>query len=150
MLPLKTILCPTDFSDPSYKALEASCELALQFSSELFLVHVVTPVPILPSSEASPSFNVPLYLEEMEASADKTLREVKAKKIPKSIKVKPMVVRGQPADEIVRVAAENRADMIVIATHGRTGWRRFIFGSVAEKVVRLASCPVLTIQAAPG
>jgi len=146
MLPLKRIVCPTDFSEPSYEALDAACELALQFSSELLLVHVVTPVPIIPSSEASPSFNIPLYLEEMESSAKRSLDELIEEKISKHIRVSPSVVQGQPADEIVRVAEEKHADIIVIATHGRTGWRRFIFGSVAERVVRLSTCPVLTIH----
>jgi nucleotide-binding universal stress UspA family protein len=149
MLPLKKIVCPTDFSEPSYKALDASCELAQQFSSELILVHVVSPIPIMPSSEASPSFNIALYLQEMEASAKKSLDEVVKKRIGSDIRVGQLVVQGEPADEIVGVATERQADIIVIATHGRTGWRRFVFGSVAEKVVRLAACPVLTIHTPP-
>lgn len=144
MLPFKKILCPTDFSEPSYEALEAANELALHFSAELILVHVVPAIPIVP---APTTFEVPLYEEELRRSAEKSLQEVREQRVAKGLQAHTFVVRGEAAHEIVRIAAEEKVDLIVIATHGVTGWRRFIFGSVAEKVVRLAPCPVLTIHA---
>ena len=144
MLPFKRVLCPTDFSEASYEALKAANELALHFSGELYLVHVVAPVPI---AETPTSFNVSLYQQELTRSAERSLREVIEQRVTRGLEVRPVVALGYAAEEIVRIAAEVSADVIVIATQGTTGWRRFIFGSVAEKVVRLAPCPVLTIQA---
>jgi nucleotide-binding universal stress UspA family protein len=70
-------------------------------------------------------------------------------RLPEALKMRKLVLTGNPGDEIARTAEEEGVDLIVIATHGLTGWRRFISGSVAEKVVRLSSCPVLTIPAPP-
>ena len=149
MLPIKKIFCPTDFSKPSYEALKTANELALHFSAELTLIHVVSPIPTVPGSPAPTGFNFLSYQQEIEASAKKLLEQVTQEKISREIKSRIMVIQGNPADEIVRMAAVGNADMIVIATHGLTGWRKFIFGSIAEKVIRLAPCPVLSIQVSP-
>jgi nucleotide-binding universal stress UspA family protein len=93
------------------------------------------------------AFNVPLYQEELEASSKKSLQEVAAQRVPKGLHVYQIIAQGDAAYQIVRIAEEEKADLIVMATHGQTGWRRLIFGSVTAKVVRLATCPVLTIQA---
>ena len=143
MLPFKKILYPTDFSEPSYEALKAANELALHFSAELCLVHVVSP-----DVQTSPDLaGSGLVLQEIEALAEKSLQEVVKQRVPKELHTCQIVVLGEAADEIIRISEETKADIIVIATHGQTGWRRFVFGSVAEKVVRLAPCPVLTIRA---
>lgn len=146
MLPLRKILCPTDFSEPSYKALEAANELALHFSAALILVYVVPLVIDIPTSV---DFYIPSDIQTAQARAEKALGEVVEKRISEKVKKRTQVVIGDPGDEIVKTAADVNADIIVIATHGLTGWRRLIFGSVAEKVVRLAQCPVLTIQFPP-
>jgi nucleotide-binding universal stress UspA family protein len=86
---------------------------------------------------------------EMEASAKESSIRVVEERISGDVEHRRMVILGDPANEIVQAAAEQGADIIVTATHGLTGWRRFIFGSVAEKVIRLAPCPVLSIQAPP-
>ena len=143
MLPLKKILYPTDFSEPSYEALKAANELALQFSAELCLVHVVSP-----DVQTSPDLaGSGLVLQEIESLAENSLQEVAKQRVPKELHTRQIVVVGEAADEIIRVSEEEKVDLIVIATHGRTGWRRFLLGSVAEKVVRLALRPVLTIRA---
>jgi universal stress protein A len=147
MLPFKKILCPTDFSEASHRALAAANELALRFAAELIVVHVVPPIPLGPGPPPS-GFNVPLYQQELVASCMKLLQEIVAQRLAKELKVRTMVLQGAAAEFIVRLARQEGADLIVIASHGETGWRRFVFGSVAEKVVRDASCPVLTIQAA--
>lgn len=148
MLPFKKILCPTDFSEPSYEALKVANELALHFSSEILVVHVVAPVPLVPAAPTVPvAFNVVEYQQEMERSSRKLLEDLVKKRIPERMSARTMVVTGEPASQIVKIADEEKVDLIVIATHGQTGWRRFVFGSVTEKVVRLASPPVLTIRA---
>jgi nucleotide-binding universal stress UspA family protein len=147
MLPLKKILCPTDFSDPSFEALDAASELAEHFSCELIVVHVVPPVPVMATGHMSPAtFNVHQYQEEMERSSKKELEDTIAKRVPKGISARGMVLVGNSGDQIVDTAEDENADLIVIATHGQTGLKRVVFGSVAEKVVRLATRPVLSIR----
>jgi len=148
MLPFKKILCPTDFSEPSYEALKVATELASHFSSELLVVHIVAPVPLVSATSTAPViFNIPEYQLELEISSKKMLEAVVKERVPEKIWVRTEVILGVAADQIVKVADEEKADLIVIATHGQTGWRRLVFGSVTEKVVRLASQPVLTVRA---
>ena len=144
MLPFKKILCPTDFSEPSYEALTAANELAVHFSAELYLVHIVALVPVTTASMVD--FNVPAYQQELETSAKTKLQEVIDQKVSAELQVHPIVTTGDAADEIVSITKEENIDLIVIATHGRTGWRRLLFGSVAEKVMRHVLCPVLMIR----
>lgn len=150
MLPFKKIFCPTDFSEPSYEALKAANDLAIHFSAELVLIHVVTPIPVIPIHDDPTSFNLPLYEKEMESSAKKSLQKVLHEKVPEGIRSRAVVIQGDPAAQIVRAASEDNADVIVIATHGLTGWRKFMFGSVTEKVIRLSTCPVLSIRVVPA
>jgi nucleotide-binding universal stress UspA family protein len=148
MLPFKKILSPTDFSEPSYEALKVANELALHFSSELLVVHIVASIPLIPPGPPAPvTFNVVEYQQELEKSSRKMLEDLVKKSVPEKIWVRTLVVLGDPADRIVEIADEEQVDLIVIATHGQTGWRRFVFGSVTEKVVRLTPRPVLTIRA---
>jgi universal stress protein A len=147
MLPIKRILCATDFSDPSLEGLKAAGELASHFKASLYLVHVVNPVPPLPATTGSMMFDVPRYQKALESSAEKQLKDLVEDKVLDNIDVHPVISVGVEPDEIVSVAKKKDVDVIVIATHGRTGWRHFIFGSVAEKVVRFAKCPVITIRA---
>jgi len=152
MLPFKRILCPTDFSEPSYEALRVASELALHFSSELLVLHVVQPIPVAnvppppPATAAPMAFNISSYRQELEEVSKRSLKEVVEKWVAKGINVEQTVLQGEAADQIIDAVDKQKIDLVVIATHGRTGWRKFIFGSVAEKVVRLARCPVLTIQ----
>ena len=147
MIPPKKILCPTDFSEPSYEGLAAAVELASHFSAELSILHVVSAPQPVTAGGGAPVFDYAGYLNEMTTSAEKGLADLIRDKIPEGIPVSSEVLEGNPADQIVAYARENGIDMIVMATHGLTGWRRFIFGSEAEKVVRLSPCPVLTIPA---
>ncbi|MDI6854214.1 MAG: universal stress protein [Deltaproteobacteria bacterium] len=155
MLPFKKILCPTDFSGPAAEALQRARELALHFKAKLLILHVAPPVPVpyqpitapAPAPELTPVFNTPSYQLEIINSAEKALKELIDQQIPPNIEVQALVATGDPASEIVKLADQENVDVIVIATHGQTGWRRVVFGSVAEKVVRLAKPPVLTIRA---
>ena len=147
MLTFKKILCPTDFSRPSYEAIEEANSLALQFSAEVILLHVVSPIHAIPTANPPVGLYVPSYVEDMGALAQKKLHDVVQKEISPGVKTRTIVAYGSPAEEIARIAADEHIDVIVIATHGLTGWRHLVFGSVAEKVVRLAPCTVLITQA---
>jgi len=147
MLPLKRILCPTDFSDPSNEALKIVNELARHFSSEVILLHVVRPMSSSVTTEPHAGFDIFAYQESIKESAQKSLENVKRKRLAKAGKVRSVIIEGEPAEEIIKAAADEKVNLIVIATHGRSGWQRFVFGSVAEKVIRLSTCAVLTIRA---
>ena len=155
MLPFKRILCPTDFSEPALEALKAASELAQHFAASLLVVNIVPPIPVptrpiagatLAEPELSPAFDVTSYLMELTNSAKEELENLLKEHVPQGILAQVAVSSGQPDLEIIKIAKEERADLIVIATHGQRGWRRFLFGSVAEKVVRLAEKPVLVIH----
>ncbi|MBN1425383.1 universal stress protein [Candidatus Fermentibacteria bacterium] len=147
MLPIKKILCPTDFSEPSHESIATAKELAEHFAAELHVVTVVEPVPVMAAPPAPMTFNVLSYQKELEAAAKRDLENLVQSRIPDRIAVRKDVLLGPAAHEIVRYAEEECVDMIIIASHGRTGIQRFLFGSVAEKVARLAACPVLIIHA---
>lgn len=138
----KKILCPTDFSEASYVALPTAADLARQCGAQLLLVHVV-PFP-------APNDHGLTTEEECERvatlEAESKLRQISDDRLMGCGGAHSLVRIGDPAIEIVRVAEQERADMIVIATHGYSGWRHFVFGSVAESVLRLAPCPVLTVR----
>jgi len=148
MLPPKRIVCPIDFSDHSQQALIVATDLALRFQATLFLVHIVPMLPKLPS----------LATVFKEGEYERTLHEDAKRQLEQSVQelskkgVTAEVSLGTANDvgmEIVRVAEHNQADLIVIATHGTTGWNKWVFGSVAEKVVHVAHCPVLVLRASP-
>jgi universal stress protein A len=148
MLPIKNILCPTDFSDPSYEALKVADELAAHFGATLHIINVVPLVPIVeaPIGVESASFNVASYQQELEGQAQKSLKNLTEQKISRGTTAVTEVLIGNAAGEVMRYVGEKGVDMIVIATHGLSGWRRFISGSTTEQIVRQASCPVLTIR----
>ena len=147
MLLITHILCPTDFSESSYEALFAACELAALFRSEISVLHVVAPIPTVVSNVGPSAFNLNTYQYELETDARKTLDSIIAEKIPKEITAHPRIVHGNAAERILQYAKEDdKVDLVVIASHGRTGWRDVVFGSVAERVVRLSTVPVLTIS----
>ncbi len=147
MLTFKKILCPTDFSDASRPAFDAAAELAAKYQAELCLAHVVPVVPTLPPD---PNFvlAVPEYERALHADADRQLKQLAACLAEKKLQVRTIVGHGDAGHEIVRMAQAEGADLIVIGTHGNTGFQHVMFGSVAEKVVRLARRPVLTMPAA--
>ncbi len=147
MLPIERVLCPTDFSQPSCDGLAAAGEMARHFGSELLLVHVL---PVLPALPPDPNFvfNVPEYELALHADANEKLRKLAEEMTAQGVKTRTLVGHGDAGSEIVRMAAAERVNLVVLATHGATGWRHVVFGSVAEKVVRLAHCAVLTVRAA--
>ena len=149
MLPFKKILCPTDFSEPAFTALKRAEELARHFAAELIVAHVIPLLPgphSFPDPQADFSFDVPLFQQELAIKAEQMLKDLVSHH---KVGTRDLVTTGEAAPEILRIARQEHVDLIVIASHGLTGWRRLVFGSVAEKVVRQAACPVLTISAPP-
>lgn len=149
MLTIKKILCPVDFSEPSLKGLDYAADFANLFQAELTVVYVL---PLLPPTPSDPntSFEVPEYERIVHAESEKKLKEIVAQRIPKNLKVRSYIGHGNPAKEIVRIAEEMKADLVVIATQGHTGWHHFVMGSVAEKVIRHAHCPVFAVRETRG
>jgi len=147
MIPIKKMICPTDFSDPSYEGLNTAVELAEYFDAELIVLHVVIPMPTIIGVDAPTGFHVPAALTEMEKSAAGMLETVKAERLPAGVNARMMVLVGKPAHKIAETAQKENADLIVMATHGESGWQRFISGSVTERVVRRTECPVLAVPA---
>jgi nucleotide-binding universal stress UspA family protein len=145
MLKIKKIVCPTDFSAPSIKGLAYAVEVAKAFGAELRVVYVL---PIVPASATNPNlhYEIPEYERMIHKDSEAQLKAIIAKHVPKTVKAQPLIGHGNAAHEIVRLAGEEKADLVVIATHGHTGLHHLVVGSVAEKVVRLAPCPVLAIR----
>ena len=147
MLPFHTILCPLDFSEPSQKALQNAIEMAAQFRAELVFVHVIPPAaPGIPADPTYAFAGSENYEQALRVKAEEQLT-LAAQRLPEGIKSRHVIGTGDAANEIVRLANEESADLIVIATHGLTGWRHLVFGSVAERVIRLAQRPVLVVPA---
>lgn len=145
MMPPKLILSPIDFSDPSLAALNVAADMAARLDAELLLVHVVPAIPELPAGVSI--FKEGEYDDRLSATAREQLSELVAS-LPPKIKVRTEIgTANEVGMELIRIAERNHVDMIVIATHGMTGWREFAFGSVAEKVVKEADCPVLVLRA---
>ncbi len=145
MIVLRRVLAPTDFSDVSVATVVRAGEIAEHFGAELIVAHVIPPVPTLPT-DPHYNFEVPAYQEALRENAERRLKETIRSHASAAVRSRSLVSHGEPAREIVRIAEEEGVDLIVIATHGLTGWQHIVFGSVAEKVVRTAGCPVLTVR----
>jgi universal stress protein A len=143
MRKVNEIVCPIDFSRPSNAALKEAIGMAKQYKAELILVSVVEPIV---TGLMLSVYTYQQYVKRLKARALEQLKVIIKKNVPKGVKSSAVVKTGEPADEIVRTAKSRHADLVVIATHGRRGWGHLIFGSVAEKVIRLAPCPVLVIH----
>ena len=150
MFPFMKILCPTDFSEPSLCGMKLGAEMADRFGSEIIIINVHKPIPHLPTPRVQApevTFDVTAYEQQIIEDAKLNLAEV-SETIFGEVASPRLVVRiGKPADEILALAEEEKVDAIFIATHGRTGLSNVIFGSVAQRVVRRAQCPVLTVRA---
>jgi universal stress protein A len=135
-----TILCPVDFDPPSMAALDLACKIAEQNGSTLSVLHVA-PLPI-GASEISPLPMDPYPVWEQAAKVQ--LEKVAAEHLEgRGIAYKLETRSGEAAVGILNQAHESNADLVVMATHGRKGMRHFLIGSVAERVIRQSSCPVL-------
>ncbi len=142
---IKKVLVPIDFSDYSKGALRYAVNFAQMFNAEMILVYVVEPV-IYPPDFSMGQIAIPSINTEWDTKAKEELDKLAANEIPKNIKVTAIIKTGKPFLEIIDTATELDTDIIIIATHGHTGVEHILFGSTAEKVVRKAPCPVLTLR----
>ncbi len=153
MIAWKKFLCATDFSDSARQALEVTFQLAELCSGKVIVQHVMTPLPAPPIGPGGPvgsfRFDITLYQKELMKSAEERLRQLVREVAPDGLEAETVVGIGPAAGEIVRLADKREADLIVIGAHGHSGFRRWVSGSVAEKVVRIAACSVLTIPLPP-
>jgi len=145
MFSIRRILFPTDFSEPAEYAWTYALAFAQKFGAEVHLVHVVTPPPHLTEAYAisfDPERTVQGLIEEANALLDQQVAAARSEGLLFYCEVRV----GVDYREIIDYASKHDTDLIVMATHGRTGLAHVLLGSVAEKVVRKASCPVLTIK----
>ena len=146
MISLKKILLPTDFSEYSDSAREYACSFAEKFGAELHLLHVLQDLVAM-APEPGMAFPPPGdYMKELQTSAEEALAKRPGDVLPADAVVVRDVRHGTPFLEIIRYAKEHDIDLIVMGTHGRSGLAHVLLGSVAEKVVRKAPCPVLTVR----
>lgn len=146
---IKRILAPTDLSPGSDVALATAAELAHRLGAGLTLLHVVTEQELKALTSAHvPSRPIDFVYQDVEAAVIAQYRRVVPAEARRSLRVQPAVAVGTPVGEIVRAAQLKGADMIVLATHGRSGLARIVRGGVAEQVVRRAPCPVVTVRPA--
>jgi len=144
---IRSILFPTDFSDCGNYALPYAASLARSFGASIICVHVIEPmVPTVGYTGMTEPLPIADISDQLEDSAGRELPKIAEREDCAGLEVEEMIVHGEAASEIVRVAKERDVDLIVISSHGRTGLGRILFGSTAEAVVRHASCPVLVVK----
>ena len=140
----KKILCPTDFSEPSKRAVEYALAMGKSFGGKIIFVHVVEPV--INSAIMGHAITMAAQLEDdLESQAKTHLKELAEKQGYDNYETQ--VLRGKGSIEILDIAKKLDVDLIILGTHGRSGISHFLIGSTAEKIVRSATCPVLTVKA---
>ncbi|HLN26925.1 MAG TPA: universal stress protein [Gemmataceae bacterium] len=139
MLPIHTILFPTDFSENAERAFPLACALARDCGARIVVLYVM-PLPV-----GDEQFQARHHPDDYFAGAWEALHQVRAP--DSNVRVEHRLEEGDAAKRILELADEVEAGLIVMGTHGRTGFRRLLMGSVAEQVMRAAPCPVLTLKA---
>lgn len=144
MFNIKKIIVPTDFSQISYTAFDYARSIAEQYDAKIYLMYVLEKTPPF-LAVRSIDVDEKKIMESLEKEACETLRKnvIETLKGNKNIEVETILRKGVDYEEIVRFSEEIKADLIIIATHGRTGILHTLLGSVAEKVIRFSKCPVL-------
>jgi universal stress protein A len=147
---VRSILLPTDFSECGNYALAYATSLARTFGSKILCIHVIEPmVPTVGYSGMTEPLPIADISDQLEDSAERELPKLAECEECAGLDVEEVIVHGEAASEIVRVATERKVDLIVVSSHGRTGLGRILFGSTAEAVVRHAPCPVLVVKPPP-
>ncbi len=142
---LKRIVVPIDFSEYSKKAFRYAIDFAKTFGAEMILVYVVEPI-IYPADFSFGQVALPSMERELHDRSLEQLNALIQKEVPEGTAARCVIRSGKPFVEIIQVAKEEKADLIIIATHGHSGIEHVLFGSTAEKVVRKAPCPVLSLR----
>ena len=145
IISIKRILFPTDFSEPAKEAQLYAMALAEKFGAELHLLHVIP--PLIPYPDAAFPYALPQSETELQIGAanQRWAKEVDSAWSQQHVVVHSTVM-GLAVDEILSYAKEQEIDLLVVGTHGHTGLSRLLIGSVAEKLVRISLCPVLTVH----
>jgi nucleotide-binding universal stress UspA family protein len=141
---LKKVLVPTDFSENSKAAIRYGCALCEAFDAEMHLLHVMEDPMIYPPM--AEGYAPAMDFAELEREVEQQLQQAVSAEWQQKIKIERVTRRGAPFLEVIRYAKEAPVDLIVMGTHGRGAIAHMLLGSVAEKVVRKAPCPVLTIR----
>jgi nucleotide-binding universal stress UspA family protein len=150
MLSVQSVLWPTDGSEPSLTALEMALAICKHNGAKLYAVQVIPAVPIITPGIAGTSvstygFDVVRYEQELVKSTKEQMEQLISEKIHGDVDTTIRVLNGDPAQMINSFAEENAVDVIVMATQGHTGLAHLLLGSVAEKTIRHATCPVLIV-----
>jgi nucleotide-binding universal stress UspA family protein len=144
---IRRILHATDYSKASERALQEAVDFAKQNNAEMLLVHVIQPVVPYVAGEDIGAAELYVKLEEStKQEAQRSMNKLMQRLERLGVKAKSLLLRGIPADQIVKAARNRKADIIVIGTHGRTGLSKLFMGSVASRVISTARCPVLTVR----
>jgi nucleotide-binding universal stress UspA family protein len=147
MMEIRSILLPTDFSECAHYALSYATSLARSNGASIICVHVIEPVvPTVGYAGMAEPLPISDISDQLEDSAGRELPKIAGCEECSGLRVEEVIAHGDASSEIVRVAKERGVDLIVIASHGRTGLGRIFFGSTAEAVVRHAPCPVLVVK----
>jgi nucleotide-binding universal stress UspA family protein len=141
----KSILCATDFSENSYLSVSYAISMAREFSAKLFLCHILPP-PYAGLAEGYPTDPLSQQKELMDEASVRFSRWMEGQ----SIEWAPLLAVGDAASEITRLAEENKVELAICATHGRSGLKRLILGSLTERLMRSLSCPVLVVRPEEG
>jgi nucleotide-binding universal stress UspA family protein len=148
MRPFRRILFATDFSSASARAFDQAVELARTAGAELLIVHVHQPSQLFPTDVAvSPAVYEELE-EKLREGAQASLAGLVAEAGRRGLRAQALLLTGFADQAIGEAARDRQADLVVVGTHGRTGVRRFLLGSVASRVITVAPCPVMTVPAA--
>jgi len=140
------ILLPMDFSDSSYSALDMAGDLAQRCHAQLHLVHIISEAPVFTGVDYFPETAV---LEERRSGIEQRLADCKSSLAAKGVDVTFSIETGNDVvGNIMLIIEREHTDIVVISTHGLSGWRPIVFGSIAEKVIKLVECPLLLLRSA--
>lgn len=142
---IKSILFPTDFSEGSSEALKYAVDMTKRYGAKLYILHVIYDLAKA-SGWYVPHVSMDEMYKDIETGAKKELERFGLEELSGIKDIERIVTTGVPHEEIVKFANKNKIDLVIIATHGRKGIDRLLFGSTASQVVRFAPCPVLTVR----
>lgn len=146
MYKFKHILVPTDFSEQFETAFSYAKELAASIGSTLHVIHVIEPAMIPADAAIYPDSKMIDVQTDIQKKAEGKMKDIEKNIDPEKMNLKTEILKGDPSETIVDYAEANEIDAICISTHSKTGLEKFIFGSVTEKVLRKAPCPVIAIR----
>jgi nucleotide-binding universal stress UspA family protein len=145
MIEIQRILCPIDFSEYSRHAVDHAVALARQYESTVTVLHVFPTMPVAAYAPGMPGFDPIVLTPELRDQLIADMKGFIETESAPGVPMLPLIREGDPVSEILSQATDMKADLLVMGTHGRSGFERLLLGSVTEKILRKASCPVLTV-----